>query len=141
MPNRTKWTPKKRAQFLTLLAEDPNVSRAAEEIGVARSWLYQQRNTDPAFAAAWDEAVEHAVETLESEVRRRALGWDEDVFNKDGEHTGARRVYSDNLAMFLLKAHRPDRYRDRSTTEHTGPNGQPLEIVITRRVIGHADEP
>ena len=138
MAGRTSVTPKKKAQFLALLTEDPNVSRAAEEIGVSRFHMYRLREQNPAFAALWEAAVEHAVETLESEVRRRALGWDEIVYDKDGNDVGSTHRYSDNLAMFLLKAHRPDRYRERSTTEHTGPNGEPLTITITRRIITDA---
>lgn len=36
------------------------------------------------------------------------------------------RKPSDTLMIFLLKARRPEQYRERFQTEHTGPNGQPL---------------
>ena len=36
----------------------------------------------------------------------------QEVFDKDGECTGTKTRYSDVLLMFLLKAHRPERFRD-----------------------------
>jgi hypothetical protein len=56
-------------------------------------------NQDPDFAAAWEDAMTLGVEGLEDEARRRAFGG------------------SDLLMMFMLKAARPDRYRDRSTVD------------------------
>lgn len=41
--------------------------------------------------------------------------------------------YSDTLAIFLLKAHAPDKYRERSAMELTGANGGPVQITDTER--------
>jgi hypothetical protein len=37
--------------------------------------------------------------------------------------------YSDNLLMFLLKAAKPDKYKDRFSSELSGPDGKPVQIV------------
>jgi hypothetical protein len=36
------------------------------------------------------------------------------------------KKYSDSLLMFLLKAHRPDKFRERQSIEHTGKDGGPI---------------
>jgi len=90
------------------------------------------------FAAAWDEALEIATGSLELEARRRAQkGVLEPVYYK-GKKVGAVRKYSDTLLIFLLKAHRPDKYRDNVRHEVTGKDGSPIE---TRIVIEYADNP
>ena len=38
------------------------------------------------------------------------------------------RKYSDTLAIFLLKAHAPEKYRENTRMELTGANGEPLTI-------------
>jgi hypothetical protein len=55
---------------------------------------YDHRERDPQFAAQWDDALNQSLDVLEHEVYQRAL--------KDDAQ----------LAMFLLKAHRPSIYRD-----------------------------
>ena len=49
----------------------------------------------------------------------------EPVFYK-GAKCGAVQKYSDLLLIFLLKARRPDMYRERWTGELSGPGGKPL---------------
>ena len=65
------------------------------------------RRNDPDFAAAWQDALEEAVDWLELEALRRAVeGTEENWFSK-GEIVGTITRYSDSLLMFLLKARRP----------------------------------
>jgi len=66
---------------------------------------------DPSYAAAYQEARKIAGDMLEAEAFRRAFGG------------------SDTLVIFLLKAHKPELYRER--LEHTGPGG--AELVLTVR--------
>lgn len=126
MANRTKFTRKKRAAFLQHLRETANVTASANAIGISRRRMYDLRDADPELAAEWDAAVEEAVDALELEMRRRALeGTDEPVFYQ-GEEVGTVRKYSDTLAIFLAKAHRPDKFRERFSGELSGPGGVPL---------------
>lgn len=58
----------------------------------------------------------------------------EPVLDERGEHKVATvRKYSDTLAIFLLKAHAPEKYRDNTRMELTGANGGPVQINDTER--------
>ena len=121
---RKSWKP----LFLNTLRGTGNVRLAASNAGVARQVVYRARDSSDKFRADWDEALEEARELLEAEARRRAaIGVDEPVFYK-GEVVGQIRKYSDNLLMFLLKAHWPEKFRDNYGVEHSGPGGGPVKV-------------
>lgn len=127
---RSKATPKKRQQFIALLATNGNVTLAAESCNLDRRALYRTRLEDPQFADAWDSAMTEAADHLEAEARRRAVsGWDEPVFYQ-GEEVGYVRKFSDTLLIFLMKGANPEKYRERTSTELTGPGGSPLATAI-----------
>lgn len=119
----TASTPKKgphvsatwQERFLLSLSKYANVSAAVRVARVSRNFVYTQREADPAFAVAWDEALQTAVEGLEREAWRRAqtgVRREKGVYHK-GEllATEVTTEYSDTLMIFLLKAHDP-KYRD-----------------------------
>jgi hypothetical protein len=98
------------------------VAAACRAAGVERATAYRDR--DPRFAAAWDEAAEDGTDLLELECRRRAVeGVDRPVFYK-GQQVGTVKEYSDRLLIFLLKANRPEKYRDNFDLYHPGLFGQ-----------------
>lgn len=124
-----------REKFIAALARLGNVTAACDKAKISRSQVYRVRDEDAEFAAAWDEALEEATERLEAEARRRAeKGTLEPIFHK-GEKVGSVRRYSDTLMIFLLKAHRPDKYRDNHRIEHTGADGGPIETNSKAQVI------
>jgi hypothetical protein len=93
--------------------------------------MYQLRREDKEFAAEWDRALELAVGMFEDEAARRAVhGIDKPVFYQ-GEQCGVIREYSDTLLTVLLKAHKPDMYRERISTEFTGDVGPTTMFGIT----------
>lgn len=114
----TKSTPEKEVKanairtFVERLTRGETITAASKAAGVCRKTAYNWRDSDKEFAEAWDDAIEVGTEKLETEATRRAL---------DG---------SDTLLIFLLKARRPKVYRERVSTEVTGPNGQPLANVV-----------
>ena len=89
IPQRA-WVPR----FLEASTLTGNVRLAASAARIDRSTPYHLAARDAAFAAAWAAAEENAIDLLEAEARRRALAG------------------SDGLLMFLLRAHRPERYRE-----------------------------
>jgi len=91
-----KWKP----VFLKTLARTPSVTMAATAAGIQRRTAYDHREKDPEFAQAWDDALNESLDVLEHEIYQRALADDA------------------QLAMFLLKAHRPSIYRDNARIEH-----------------------
>ena len=100
--------------FLDTLRETCNVTLSAQAVGIATGTAYKHRKDDPLFAERWDEALAEGIDLLEHLAHKRAFqGVEEPVFNK-GEVAGFVTKYSDSLTMFLLKAHRPDKYRERS---------------------------
>lgn len=117
-----------RRGFLAALAETSNVSEAARIVGIHRTTAYLAKSNDPSFATEWEEAIEQATDALELEARNRAMGvYISYKFDKGGSPllhplTGepyAERAVSDALLTLLLKAHRPDKYKDRSAVETT----------------------
>jgi hypothetical protein len=107
-------------RFIAELAERGRVDLAAAAVGVHRFSLYRIRHADPAFARRWDEAIDAAVQALEDEAVRRARdGVEEPVFYQ-GAECGRIRRYSDSLLIQLLKAHRPEKYRERSDVNVRG---------------------
>lgn len=115
----TSETPKKgrppagwRDAFLKALSDTGNVRAACHVAGVGRTTAYRAQADDPAFAAAWESAIEESVDLLEIEARRRAIkGSDKAVFHQ-GKQVATVKEYSDTLLIFLLKANRPEKYRD-----------------------------
>jgi len=113
-------TPVKRAAFLSVLAECCNVGRACAAVGITRVCAYEWRSKDPAFTKAWEQALQIGLSALEDEAHRRAFeGVDDPVFHQ-GEQCATIKKYSDTLAIFLLKAHNPDKYRDNAKLELSG---------------------
>ena len=126
------WAP----AFLAAFAEFGIVTAACGEAGISRQTAYKRREDDELFARLWTDVETVTTERMEAEARRRAVeGWVEreefeTVRNKEtGElerHPSVIvRKYSDTLLMFMLKARRPDTYRER--VEHTGAGGGPIE--------------
>ena len=124
----TKAAPKKlrktgndwRPKLLKALAETGNITDACRRAGITRDTFYRHRHEDPAFAAAAADALEVAVDNLELEARRRAeKGCEKPVFYK-GREIARITEYSDTLLIFLLKAHRPEKYRERYDVSHGG---------------------
>ena len=107
--------PRRKTVFLEALVVTLNVTLACRRAGIARRTAYDRREADEGFARKWDDAVDGGVDLLEAELHKRAFeGVERPVYYK-GVQVGTWRFYSDALAMFLLKAHRPERYR--------GPSG------------------
>ena len=115
---KLKLTAEKREQFLQALADSGSVTAAVATAGTSRTRVYELRKTDAAFAAAWDEAEEIAIDRLQDEARRRAiegvaepLSAGKLVRGDDDQPIMVQR-YSDNLLLALLKARRlPTRER------------------------------
>lgn len=112
--------PKVKRIFIEALTKAPNITRAAEAAGIDRDTAYRWRKEDEEFAAQWEQALNATLDNLEQLVYRRAsIGAEEPVYYK-GEVVGHVRKPSDILAMFWLKAHRPELYRERYDVTATG---------------------
>jgi hypothetical protein len=100
------WAP----AFLKALEDTHLVTEACKAAGIHRSAAYNRRAHDAEFARAWAEIEEASTEQLERIAVRRA---------SEG---------SDVLLIFLLKARRPEVYRDHHRVEQTGPGAGALDV-------------
>ncbi len=80
--------------FFEALRNSGNVRAACQAAGVGRTIVYRHRQRSATFRARWDAALDEATDALEAVARQRAVAG------------------SDALLMFLLRAHRPERYRE-----------------------------
>lgn len=120
------FTERFKEQFVDALRETCNVSAAARIVGMGLSTVYKHRKDDIIFAERWDEALQEGIELLEYKAQQRAFdGVLEPVFYQ-GMEVGSVRKYSDTLTMFLLKAHAPERHRDRSDVKQELSGGVQL---------------
>ena len=114
----TKPNENTKARFLEALAETCNVTLACRAAGISNSQAYSWRKEDALFEERWAYALDEGIDLLEAEAHRRAFqGTTKPVFFQGGE-CGEIREYSDGLAQFLLKAHRPEKYRERSQVDN-----------------------
>lgn len=120
-------------EFLDGLAEGKSVLEAAGNQAFRRR-LYRHRTANLAFAEQWRVAYDEGTDILEKEAHRRAVeGVTDFRLDKEGvEHPFVH--YSDTLLIFLLKARRPDRYRDNVKVEHGGADGKPIAVEVKHSV-------
>lgn len=106
-----------KAAWLEAFAEHLTVTAACEAAEVGRSSVYQARKADPEFAASWDEVEAKITDTLEREAYRRATeGVEQPVFHQ-GRQVGTVLKFSDRMLEMLLRARKPEKYRDRISIE------------------------
>jgi hypothetical protein len=113
----TDWAPR-FLQVLTGTARAPggSITRACRAANVCRTTFYNRKSEDEVFRTAVAEALEEACDLLEEEARRRAM------------------KCSDTLMIFLLKAHRPEKYRERfDVCSHTGVTLEVVEEIVEAR--------
>lgn len=103
MEGRTVRTPEKGERLLAKLRQGYSVAAACKAEKIGRTAYYAWIKSDPEFAAAAEDAIEAGTDLLEDEAKRRA--------------TGPRG--SDTLLIFLLKARRPEKYRERQQIDIT----------------------
>jgi hypothetical protein len=117
-----------RQKFIEVLREIPNPSEAARRAGVSRGHAYRVKGTDEEFAQAWLAALEEGVDKAEREAWRRGVeGVPRPVYGNMGEDDKGRKLgtgivgitpeFSDRMLELLLKAHRPDKFRERYSVE------------------------
>ncbi len=120
-----------KARFLLALSEGLPILAAAKLAGVSSNAPAAERRRDPEFAAAWLQAAAIGTERLEEEAARRAYhGTLEPVYHK-GQICGYTRKYSDVLLIFLLKARKPEMYRDSDERGGAGSLSNSIKTAAT----------
>lgn len=100
-----RWTIKKEVIFLEVLQQTGNVTKATAKAELDRSLVYRRRNLRPEFREKWQNAMDQALDYLEAYLWDKAMG-------KDTNETADGLVVDEKIAIFLLKAHRPEIFGD-----------------------------
>lgn len=125
MPKRKRsanGTDRARETFLEVLRDRCNVSEACRAANIPRRTAYNWRAEDGEFAEAWADAADEAADVLEG------VAWDR-----------ATNGQSDRMLELLLKAHRPEKYKDRVVNELSGPGGGPIPVRTLSDFYGGLD--
>jgi hypothetical protein len=101
----------KLVTFLESLAECGNIGDACRDAQVTRKTVHTARK-NPDFEKLYQQHLDLGISAIEDEATKRAtVGTLEPVFWK-GRRVASVRKKSDLLLMFVLKARRPELYRD-----------------------------
>ena len=130
---------KNQRAFLSALRQCGRIDVAAGAAGISRQCHYKWLKKDPDYLGRYEEAHSEAVQMLEDEATRRAVeGVSEDIYYQ-GEVVGTKLNYSDTLLIFLLKAAKPEKYRERydvSAKVHShNTSDQPPVVVALSKVL------
>lgn len=111
--------------FLKAFAETGRYKHACELSNVSYQAVRSMMNESKEFKELVEEAHMFYADNLEQEALRRAVdGYLEPVFSqKTGTQIGVVRKFSDRLLEILLKAHRPEKFRDNVQVDHKHSGG------------------
>jgi hypothetical protein len=128
-----------QAKFIQVFKQTGIVRAAAEAAGIDRQRVYEYRDKHPKFAAEWAKAIDESTELLELHaIKRATLGEDEPIWmnSKQGPQlVGTKKVKSDRLLEFILRARKPHLYRENQTVEVTGPGGSAIAPIIQAQQV------
>ena len=109
-----------RAGFLLCFEYAGTVTAACEMLHVSRTTVYEEKQRNEDFAVAWADVEERSTERMELEAYRRAVLGTTKPMLSAGKIVTTVQEFSDSLLMFMLKARRPERYRENVTVKHSG---------------------
>ncbi|WP_395622874.1 hypothetical protein [Sphingomonas daechungensis] len=104
------WSAIRQRMFLETLAETGSVHLASNAARLTARSAYRLRTRSPAFARAWDTALQLSVGRLSAIVFDRAINGRVEQIFRDGDLIGERRVPSDKLLTWLLARLDPKRF-------------------------------
>lgn len=129
-PRTKQW----QENFLKALRLMGNVWRACRYAKVSRRTPYACYKHDAEFAKAWQEAEEESADRLEAEAWRRAHDGIPKPITVAGERVDVLE-YSDALLTLLLKARRPQKFRENYNIAVGNPDGSKLELDSRQQAI------
>lgn len=114
-------TAQEKAKFIQKLKQTGgNVSKACQAVKRSRKVMYEHKEKDADFAAAWAEACESVYDEMEQEMYRRAvkgvtkpLVYKGQIVRDENGKPILIREYSDRLLELGLKSNRPEKFRER----------------------------
>jgi hypothetical protein len=129
------WTEFQKHEFLRYLEVTANVSASARLIGKKAAAADRLRKKDSKFADAWNEAASAALDKLEAVSLHRATNGVTRGKYYEGQKIGKEKYFSDQLAMFLLKARRPEVYGKVEADPQNHPDDKlSVPELITKKI-------
>jgi hypothetical protein len=104
------WSAERQRMFLAHLAETGSVHLASSAARLSARGAYRLRTRSPAFARAWDTALQLSVGRLSAIAFDRAIHGRVEQIYQGGDLVGEKRVPSDKLLMWLLSRLDPKRF-------------------------------
>lgn len=129
-----KFDPARRRKFLAAYRLVGVIRAGCDAANVSRNMVDYARQNDETFRQAFDDARDHAADLLEEEARRRAELGTQKLAISGGKvvlHDGKPVMiteYSDRLMELMLKAVKPERFRER--IEHSGDPARPVVVQM-----------
>lgn len=117
--------------FVRAYARSGVIHTALRETKISISTLRKFRASVPEFDEAVREAGEEATDGMEQEAWRRATEGVERPVYQRGVLVGSYREYSDALLIFLLRARRPEKYRESRGIGVKTPDGTQMIVFDT----------
>jgi hypothetical protein len=133
-PSRN-WTREKEREFLSILAETCNVTRALEAVGMSAPGAYKRRRRNAAFRAAWMEAISTAYQRLELALLDRSLNGTEKIITRRDGSEDRMREFPNQLGLSLLKMHRASVTDFEVASEMAAENVDELRERVLRKLV------
>lgn len=102
-----------KERYLRAIGAVGTVSAGCRAARVSHNTVYAWREVDETFALAENQARSSFADALEAEAVRRAVEGSQRPIYQQGQLVGYETVYSDALLWNLLRATRPEKYRER----------------------------
>lgn len=125
----TPLTTEKKNQLLEAIADlGGNIRAACRDCALSPQVYYDYLKRDEGFREKAEQAKAQGVAEMEREMHRRAFkGYNEELHHQGLKTGDTIKKYSDTLAIFMAKAHAPEKYRERMDLNHSG------EVTVTVR--------
>jgi DNA-binding XRE family transcriptional regulator len=132
---KSSFNAKVQETIVRLIEEGKTEDQIAEIIGVSRTTLNNWKGKHPELLYAVREARQVADELVEAALFARAVGYshpEQKVFQYEGQiitHEMVKHYPPDTAAAsFWLRNRQPKRWKDKTSHEHSGPEGKPIEF-------------
>ena len=138
-PRKGGWTPDIQQQFIEALARTGVVEHACREVNMSVASAYTLRHAPggEGFARAWAAVLARAADrVLDIAFEQAIVGEEIPVHDADGVRVGSKWRYNTRMAMFLLRAYHPERFRHankdtRPADEAPPPPATPVTQAIS----------
>lgn len=118
--------------LLAAISTTGNLTLSCSRLNINRLSVYHHMRDDENFRKEVHAAQSLGVMGWEDEAARRAFEGYERPIYQQGLWVGSERMYSDTLALALLKAAKPEKYKDRIANEHSVAGGSQLKAYADK---------